>query len=126
MRRWVRTWCCVGREGLNGPDPQSTGLAVQLASPGRERLGASHLDVGVGAEVPVPLRMLRRAAQAGHDDELASCSTRMSGTLRSAPDLAPRIVTRTTGRPCRWTTPVSPASSIRSTSVRTQLLGLGT
>src|SRR5690606_5521649 len=54
-----------------------------------------------------------------------SCSTRMSGTLRTAPDFAPRMVSRTTGRFWMWTDRVSPVSSIRSTCRRTHPVGLG-
>src|SRR5689334_22873565 len=55
-----------------------------------------------------------------------SCSTRMRGTLRTAPDLAPRIVSSTTGRCWMCTESVVPVRSISSTCRRTQSLGLGT
>src|SRR5689334_15844966 len=53
-----------------------------------------------------------------------SCSTRINGTLRSLPDFAPRMVTRTTGRPLMSTLSVVPVSKIFSVCSRTQLAGL--
>ena len=47
------------------------------------------LDVRVGDEVVVPDRVLRGAAERGHGGVAPSCSTRISGVLRSLPVLAP-------------------------------------
>src|SRR5689334_5965787 len=54
-----------------------------------------------------------------------SCSTRISGTLRSLPDLAPTVVRRMTGRPRRVVPRVPPERSYSSTCSRTHAVGLG-
>ena len=53
-----------------------------------------------------------------------SCSTRISGTYQSLPDLAPRMVTRTTSRSWILAASVVPASRIFSVCLRTQSTGL--
>src|SRR5690625_1623757 len=55
-----------------------------------------------------------------------SCSTRMSGILRIAPDLAPRVVRMITGNPRRVPPSAPSVRSYNSTCSRTCGRGLGT
>ena len=78
-RRTAPTTARAPRPRARGRGPGTLGAGLQL-------------DVGVGEEVVVPLRVRRGSALARDRGEGPSCSTRMSGTLRMAPVLAPRIV----------------------------------
>jgi hypothetical protein len=83
-------------------------LACRYLLPVRSVL---YLDVRIGDESVAP----DRVGGARHDDATAayvpSCSTRMTGTLRSMPDFAPRVVMTIIGRPRSRVPSVPPEAS---------------